>query len=294
MQNIPIHLLNAFVVFNDSKNIIEAAARLQITQPALSKQLKQLEVMLPSPVFTLSGRKKTLTAFGRTLHHRLQERIGNIQELVGQTWNMHSSPSHAKVSLAARRGVLDRISVNLKFDGAIFFSELSNEEIIESVLKLDSEIGIVHKTPDTHELIAKPLFKEEFQLVVPKSLLRNKPVYEEELFSQLKKLPCLGYRPDDEILKSACAFSSGELRSLNMVRATENYSSIFDMVEAKLGWAVIPTYLKVSEGKNWIISIPPKAFLARQFYIVYRPEFASVPWFKLLISEIRSCFETKS
>lgn len=290
MHKTPIHLLNAFVVFGDSKNIVEAASRLQITQPALSKQLKQLEESLPGPVFTLVGRKKTLTVFGRNLYHQLKGKLGNIQDLVEQTWSLHSDARQATVKVAARRGILDRISAHIEFDGAIFFLELSNEDILKSLLNLECEIGIVHKIPNTHELIAKPLFKEDFQLVIPKGLLPKSYTFGEELFSLLSLLPCLGYRPDDEILKAVCKFNSAEVHKLKMVRATENYSSIAEMIEARLGWAVMPTYLKVSESKNWVISIPARAYPSRQFYLVYRPEFNSVSWFKSLISEIRTCF----
>ena len=292
MQNIPVHLLNAFVEFNDSKNITEASVKLRITQSALTKQLKQLEEFLPNRVFTFSGRKKTLTPFGQDLHRRLKDRLGNIQELVRETWTLHSDAEQAKVKIAARRGILDRVSGQLKFKGAIYFQELSNYEIFESLRSLKAEIGIVHHAPDTHELIAKPLFKEEFHLVIPKSLVSNRPFFGEQLFSQLKARPCLGYRPDDEILKSVCTFNGVDANSLKIVRATENYQSLSGMVDAKQGWAVLPSYIAVSESRNWIVSIPAKVFPARQFFVVYRPEFASVAWFKELILEIRSCFES--
>jgi DNA-binding transcriptional LysR family regulator len=290
METIPIHLLNAFVAFNESKNIVEAAMKLQITQPALSKQLKALEARLPTRVFTVSGRKKSLTPFGLDLHRRLKERIGNIQELVQETWNLHANSSHAKIKISGRRGILDRISGEIKFSGSIYFEELSNEKIIKSLLALDCEIGVVHSSPNTHELVVKPLFKEEFRLVVPKALLPKRQVFGEKLFVELQSLPCLAYRPNDEILKSVCAFNSIEVSDLKMVRATENYQSLAEMVDVKMGWAVLPTYIDISENKNWLIPLPEDACSARQFYIAYRPEFSSVKWFKELIVEIRSCF----
>ncbi|HEY8272057.1 MAG TPA: substrate-binding domain-containing protein [Pseudobdellovibrionaceae bacterium] len=183
------------------------------------------------------------------------------------------------------------MSSKIKFNGTIFFLERSNEEIIESLLDLDLEVGVIHRIPpNTQELIAKPLFKEEFQLVIPKSFLSSRHVFGDALFYQLKRLPCLGYRPHDEVLRTVCSFTSTDMQTLKMMRATENYLSIVEMVEAKMGWAVLPTYLNVSEAKNWIVTIPARAFPARQFYLVYRQEFSSVPWFKDLISEIRSCF----
>jgi DNA-binding transcriptional LysR family regulator len=184
----------------------------------------------------------------------------------------------------------------VKFPGSLFFQELSNEETVQAVLNLQSEIGIVHKVPDHFELTAKDLFKEEFQLVIPKKMMAKRPTLDVSLFSQLKLIPSVGYRPEDELIKSACSYSDLEMKSLKMIRATESYQSLKEMVESSWGWAVLPKYLEVSESKNWILPLSSKALPSRRFFIIYRKEFASVPWFKALIADIRHCFteETES
>ncbi|MGZ3775613.1 MAG: LysR family transcriptional regulator, partial [Pseudobdellovibrionaceae bacterium] len=281
MDKVPIHLLNAFIIFNDSKNIMEAADSLGITQPALSKQLKQLEALMPNKVYSLSGRKKVLTSFGRDLHERIKERIGNIQEVIHQTNTLHSDTNNAKIRIAGRRGILDRISRHLQnFDGSLFFKESSNDLIIDSLMKFNTEIGIIHSIPNTYELIAKPLFKEEFQLVVPKKFILQKPTFGETLISKLMQLPCIGYKPEDEIISAVCSSNSVDAKKIRMVRATENYTSIAEMVDAKIGWAIIPSYIEISDARSWSISIPTKALPARQFFLVYRPELTSAVWFK--------------
>jgi DNA-binding transcriptional LysR family regulator len=62
------------------------------------------------------------------------------------------------------------------------------------------------------------------------------------------------------------------------------------MVLAKMGWAIIPSYLKISKKEAWTIPIPSKVLLSRQFYLIYRSEFNSTPWFKKLIWDIHTCF----
>jgi DNA-binding transcriptional LysR family regulator len=293
MEQIPIHLLNAFVVFNQSSSITEAARRLQITQPALSKQLKQLESFLPQAVFTTSGRKKVLTSYGEDLHRRLQEKLGNIQEVIQQTGTLHASPQQAVVRIAGRRGVLDRFSSQLSFEGSLYFEEKSNESTLEAILSRTIDVGIVHKVPDHFEIIAKPLFREEFQIVIPKSFVTKRPTFGANLYSQLQPLPCLAYRPDDELIQAAFALNPRDMKSLQMRRATENYLSLAEMVEAELGWALLPTYLPVSEKKNWVVPIPPRILPSRQFFLIFRKEFASVPWFKALMIDIRKCFDSE-
>lgn len=225
------------------------------------------------------------------LNNRLQDKLGNLQELVLQTWSLHRDPVHAVIKIAGRRGVLDRFSARLRFPGTVFFRELANDEAIASLLDLSSDIGIVHTVPENFELIAKPLFKEEFQFVIPKHFVTKRPFFGESLCSELKMLPCLGYRPQDEIIKAACSLSSFELKSLRMIRATENYLSLAEMVDSRLGWAILPSYIGVSAAKNWIVPIPEKILPLRRFFMAYRKEFMLVPWFKSLTAEIRSSFE---
>lgn len=290
MKSIRMTLLNSFVVFNESKNIVEAAKQLGITQPALSKQLTEFERGLKIPVFTVQGRKKILTPFGVMLHQQLLKRLGNIHALIDETQVRYQNAEHAKLRIAGRRGVLDRISQRLKFKGSLFFVESTHDEIIESLQNLTAEIGITHMAPDSHEFIAKPLFKEEFHLLIPKAFISTPPNINESLFLKLKEFPCLGYKPNDEIIQSVCSYYSVKSTDLKMFRATTNYNSLKEMVLAEMGWTIVPSYLKVPTKDTWTIPISKKVLINRQFFLIWRTEFSSVPWFKELILEIQNSF----
>lgn len=290
MQNIPLHLLQAFMTFNESANITEAAQRLQITQPALSKQLRQLEDLLPSPAFTMSGKRKALTVFGRALHEQIRQQLGPLPALIEQTWQLQADSAQVQVTLAARRGLLDRLAPRLSFNGRIFFQELPNNDIVQAVLSRQAEIGLVHHMPDSSELIARPLFKEQFQLVLPKVWFPSAPTWNASLLQKLQKWPCLGYRPQDEILKSVLGLSEAQMSSLAMIRATENYASLAEMLGTQKAWAILPTYLPISNQKNWLLPVPSRVLPPRSFYIIYRTEWAAVPWFKELAGQLGPCF----
>lgn len=290
MGKVPLHLLEAFVTFSESKNIVEAANILGLSQPGLSKQLKQLEYLLPGKVFTLSGRKKELTPYGLELHKKIKDQIGGIQEAAKEAWLLNASPAHATIRILGRRGILDRLSGQLKFSGTVIFSESSNNAVIDAMKAPKAELGILHTFPNSPELIAKPLFKEEFQLVVPKTFFTRKPNLGPELVKKLMDLPCLAYRPEDELIESFLAFYSMGSRNRAVFRATESYSSIGEMAAAQMGWAVLPSYIRPPEEKCWSFLIPSKALPSRQFFLVYRSEFKSLGWFKELVAEVQNCF----
>ncbi len=80
------------------------------------------------------------------------------------------------------------------------------------------------------------------------------------------------------------------MKGLRMKRITENYSSLAEMVNTKIGWSALPSYLGKYEKLNWYVPIPEKIIPHRQFFIIHRPEFSVTPWFKNLVLEIQSCF----
>ena len=76
-----IRILHYFVTIAQEKNITRAAERLLITQPTLSRQLKELEEELGVSLFHRANREMTLTEDGQYLYNRAQE----ILQLVSKT-----------------------------------------------------------------------------------------------------------------------------------------------------------------------------------------------------------------
>lgn len=289
MQPVPLQLLQAFLVFGESENIGEAARRLGLSQPGLSKQLQRLEDIFPTEVFTFQGRKKKLTPYGEDLHRKLKAKIGSVQELIQQVNVAHSSAENALLRITARQGVLDRIA-GVKFRGSLHFLDRSNEAVIDSLLGLKAEIGITHAIPDAHEIVAKPLFREEFRLMLPKRNFPRQPAVNRELLLRLKIMPCMAYKPEDALLQGIFLFHSVDPYGLRPFRAAENYSVLASMMRSGAGWGLLPAYLGGRVGNYWSIPLPANVVPPRNFYLLYRKEFSGIAWFKELLAEIRGCF----
>lgn len=290
MPKIPIHLIEAFITFSQSANIQAAAVRLGISQPALSKQLIALEKMLPQAVFTFRGRQKVLTSFGEELRTQLHSRLVGLQEVIEQTALSHADPVNSYVRIASRREILDRFADRLKFPGSVQLIESSNTPTIAGILDRTIDFGIVHQVPDSSEIIAKPLFRDHFMVVIPKKMMKIPPTKLKDLWSQLSQLPCITYKKPDGILAPICQSHGVDFNKLNITRVTANYLSIAKLVNAGVGWAAMPTHISTISTNNHIIPVPLKTFAPRQFYAVYRPELKNAPWLKLLLTELNSCF----
>jgi DNA-binding transcriptional LysR family regulator len=293
MDPIPVRLLYSFSVFAQSETITEAAKKLGVTQPALTKQLQALEKRLPQRLFGQTGKRKTLTPFGQDLAEQLAARLSHLHDVVLQVNNTHASAQKAKVRISARREILDRLSDQIEFEGALHFLESNHDDILHALKNRETDLGVTHSVPDTSELVAKPLFRESFQLALPKTLA-PRSFSEKDLATVLLSAPCLAYKVHDEVLASLCQSRQIDPRKLQIARVTANYRSLARMVEAGQGWAVLPTHFAVSMTKNWVIRLSSRHFHPRDFEILYRKDLAASPWLKDLVTEIQRVFRRGS
>lgn len=67
MKNLPIEMLRSFVVINEQGGFTAAAEKLGRSQPAISQQIKKLEVLLDRPLLDRSNAKLILTPAGESL-----------------------------------------------------------------------------------------------------------------------------------------------------------------------------------------------------------------------------------
>jgi len=77
-----IKAMQEFCAIVEEGNISQAAARLSMAQPALSKQMKKLESSLNVQLFERGSRRIRLTEAGRLLYDRVQQILGMVDGTV--------------------------------------------------------------------------------------------------------------------------------------------------------------------------------------------------------------------
>ena len=81
---IDFELYRIFVVVAEEKNITKASERLNISQPALTKQIKNLENQLSAKLFERKNKGVELTAFGKELYGKLKNPIEELNKVDNQ------------------------------------------------------------------------------------------------------------------------------------------------------------------------------------------------------------------
>ncbi|WP_431967388.1 LysR family transcriptional regulator [Nocardia sp. bgisy134] len=93
-MDVDTRLLRYFAAVAEEGNLTRAAERLYVSQPALTKQIKQLETLLGARLFTRSRAGMTLTEAGRALALRVPALLDD--------WNRALSETHAAAAREAR------------------------------------------------------------------------------------------------------------------------------------------------------------------------------------------------
>ena len=77
-----IKAMQEFCAIVEEGNISQAAARMDLAQPALSKQMKKLELSLGVQLFERGSRRIRLTEAGKVLYERVQQILGMVDGTV--------------------------------------------------------------------------------------------------------------------------------------------------------------------------------------------------------------------
>lgn len=91
MRDIDIGLLRAFLAVVESASMTAAARQINLTQGAVSQQIKRLEDILGSDLFFREGKKLVLTPVGE----RLVVRAQRLVSLNDETWQLFSAPTYS-------------------------------------------------------------------------------------------------------------------------------------------------------------------------------------------------------
>lgn len=235
-------ILKYFLVVADEENITRASEILHISQPALSRQLMQLEEDLGVKLFERGNRKITLTNEGYLLKRRAQEiislttqtenEIRNNSEMVG-TINIGLQETMASKAIIPLIKIFNEKYPDIKFN---FFSnntphiiELLNRGLIDVAMILDP------KDLDTYDYVRIPyidtwgaLMHKDHPLAV-KEKIEPKDLINEKIFLSHR------YYGRAETNKWY-----GEALGKVKISATYNLiSNITLLVEEKLGIAIV-------------------------------------------------------
>ncbi len=167
-------LLRSLVAVADTGSITEAADRLGVTQPALSRRLQQLEEHLGAELLSRGRKGAQLTEIGRLVdseariliarYDHLRDQVRAHQGLEGGTVRIGGGATAVSFVLPKAIATFQRSHPGVRFQ----LKEAGSNEVAEDVLTGRLELGLVTLPVKTRDLAVWPLLTDRIVLVGPR------------------------------------------------------------------------------------------------------------------------------
>ena len=240
-----INQIKAFLTVAELESFSLAAERLHITQPAVSKRIRQLETSVGTELFDRISRRSMLTPNG-TAFKPHAERI--LQELKSYRFSLsrqQDSPS-GSLSVATSHHIgLHRLPATLR-DFKIRYPQvdldlhfMDSEDACAAIANNELELAIV-TLPEIADdkLVCEPVWVDQLVVVTATDhlLAGQQEIDPVELLEHAAILPSLGTFTR-KIINNLFADDQDQLK---IILETNYLETIKVMVSANLGWSILP------------------------------------------------------
>jgi len=238
-----------FLAVAEELHFRKAADKLYISQPGLSKQIKQMEEAIGVQVFRRHNRKVELTEAGRFLQQELRKFIESLDGIIHRTQMVQEGVTgHLRFGYvgSAIQAAIPKLLVNIrkKYPKIIFDLEpMSNQSQIDALLKQQIDFGFVRIERVPRDIVIRPFVEDTFSLVLPATHQLKQAAF--KALSQLK---------DERFILFDASYSQSYYEKVMQLfddagftpyvtHNTVDASTIYRLVENNFGVSIVPTSL---------------------------------------------------
>lgn len=292
-----ISRLHTFVRLADLKSFSLVAEELQLTQPAVSIQVKSLEEHFGVQLVERSSDGITLTMEGELLYKDARE-ILHIWENIGQKMNQLQSVVKGQLTIGASTIPAEYLLPEMVVHFCLTYPlvELKMEvgdssSVIQDLVKRKYDVGIVGYQPEEEDIVAIPIAADQLVLVAPnqhplksrgkvagRDILQERFILREEGSGTRKTM------------REGLAQIGLRVRDLQTVAQMGSTEAVIAAVEAGLGLAIVSSLAaRRAEKLQRLKVIELEGFhIERKFYLSYLAEQKGQPLLEKFIEYLQN------
>lgn len=255
-NQIELRHLRYFLAVAEELHFRKAADRLFISQPGLSRQIKQMEQELGLDLFERSNKKVYLTKSGKYLQQEVELVLKNLDHMFSHT-QLIDQGKEGEISFgyvgSAMQNVIPEFILKIKDDYPNIhynLKEMENPDQIDALFMKEIDLAFVRLDKVPKGLNIHRVFEDTFSLVLPESHALNQNNFKG--LSALKEEPFIlfdqSYSPAyyEQVMQIFEQSGFHPQISHNTVHA----STIFRLVENNLGISIVPSSLLLGYSMN--------------------------------------------
>jgi DNA-binding transcriptional LysR family regulator len=294
-KNITIQQMEAIISLVEEGSFSRAAKRMLLTQPALTKNIKNAEdcigvrlVNRSSAGISLTPEGKILYDYARRMVRLRDEAKEKVLALSRETGgNVYLSASTIPATYILPRALSDFNKSNA--DIHIYIKTADSEVAMNMVLDNEVEMGFIGKKPLNKKLTAETLWKDRLVLIVSKNhaWCKKKSISLQELLKEPFVIREKGSATRE--LFEAYLKKSISHAQFNICGELGSSEAIKEAVIAGWGVSVISIHAVSRELSQGLLCEVPiqRLTMERNFYLIYRRQFEFRPFHKTFINFIK-------
>lgn len=293
-KNMTMQQMEAIIALVEEGSFSRAAKKMLLTQPALTKNIKNAEDCLGTRLANRSSAGISLTPEGKILYNyarrmvrlrdEAKEKVLALRKESGG--NIYLSASTIPATYILPRALSDFNKANA--DIHIYIKTADSEEAMNMVLDNEVEMGVIGKHPLNKKLKADALWKDRLVLVVSRNHTwrKKKSVTLTELLNEpfvIREKGSATRELFESYLKKTKSIS---LAQFNICGELGSSEAVKEAVIAGWGVSVISIHAVSRElSQGLLCEIPIQGLtMERNFYLIYRRQFDFRPFHKTFIS----------
>lgn len=258
-MNYTLHQLQIFLKISQVQSITKASEELNLTQPAVSIQLKNFQDQFPIPLTEVVGRKLYITEFGKEIAKAAEKIINEVYAINYKTLAYKGELSgRLKISVVSTgKYVMPYfLSEFIKLNpGVELIIDVTNKSrVVESLELNEVDFSLVSVLPQKLKVNAVELMKNRLFLVSSSKLKLNKSNGRKQLFENTPLI----YREQGSATRNAMEgfISSNNFSVQKKIELTSN-EAVKQAVISGLGCSIMPLIGIKNELKNNDLQIIP-------------------------------------
>ncbi|MCC8958212.1 LysR family transcriptional regulator [Bradyrhizobium sp. Pear77] len=273
MKNLNLDYLESFAVVIDYGSFSAAAERLQLTQPAVSLQVRQLEKSLNATLIERVGRRARPTAAGVALLSHAQQINSAVTSAVDAVAQQTTGTAgRVRLGTGATACIFLLPPILKELRAALPSLEITvttgnTAEIARAVEDNTIDIGLVTLPVSGRSFEITPVMNDEFVLIAPRDMMLPARITPEVLATG----PVLLFEPGGNTRRTADEWLARGGVSLKPLMSLGSVEAIKEMVRAGLGCAILPGMAVPARTKQRdliVRSLSPKLY--RRLAVVIR------------------------
>ena len=269
-----IRILQYFLAVVREESITKAAERLNMTQPPLSRQLKDLEDELGKQLLIRGSKKVTLTEDGMLLKKRAEELVDLMEKTKAElTSSNENINGEVHIGCGETEGIsfLAQAAWNLQQEHPLVHYHIYSgdaERVMERLDKGLIDFGIIFGTPDTKKYEALKLPSKDIWGVLMRKdspLAGKEAISPEDLWNQ----PLLISQQETE----GGRMSQWMKRRLSELDIIMTYNLLFNaslFVEEGLGYAICFDRIINTSGDSMLCFRPLSPSIEIEMYMIWK------------------------